>query len=747
MLKKVFKYLLIILLIGCIGISLFIAAVYYGVFGPLYTAEELKEFKNETATLVLSEEGSIIGKFYAENRINTTYEKLPKHLINALVATEDARYFEHEGVDSRSLLRVLFKTVLFNQRSAGGGSTIHQQLAKNMYGRERYGPLTMLVNKTKEGFLAHRLHGIYTKEEILTLYLNTVPFGENVLGIEAASRRYFNTSVNKLKIEEAAVLVGLLKANTYYNPRLYPENALRRRNTVLAQMEKYNYLSSQEKDSLSKLKLTLDYANLESEGPANYFLVQVKDEVKEILATINKEQGTDYSLDKSGLIVKTSLNLHMQRFALNAYTRHLGGMQKKLRSEYRTGDKKSQLNDLVSKEYSRLKPKQRSNARKNRELFSWSGFYTDSISVRDSIRHSQMLLHAGFLALDPTNGAIKVWVGGIDYRTQPYDQIFAQRQIASTFKPILYTAALEEGIQPCDYLDNERLVLTDFNDWQPQNYDKSYGGKYTMAAALSKSLNIPTVNLFLSTSFETTEALWERFGFSQELENKPSLALGTANASIYEVAIAYASFANQGFKIQPKSIVSIQTAEGKTLFRNRFASSDDRILEEGKVDLMNVMLQKTILEGTGRSLKSTYGIELPLAGKTGTSQDYADAWFAAYSPKLVMVTRVGASSPSIKFSSGANGSGSALALPLIARTLQQVQKTSWIKRSYSSNFKTMSEEEESVLLCEDYAEEGGFSKFLNSIFKKEETTLDRAKKRAERKAKRQKRKQQRRQKQ
>ncbi len=747
MFKKLLKYLLITIVIGILGISLFIAAVYHGVFGPLYTAEELKEFKNETATLVLSEEGSIIGKFYAENRINTTFEKLPSHLINALVATEDARYFEHEGVDSRSLLRVLFKTLLFNQRSAGGGSTIHQQLAKNMYGRKSYGPLTMLVNKTKEGFLAHRLHGIYSKEEILTLYLNTVPFGENVLGIEAASRRYFNKSVNRLKVEEAAVLVGLLKANTYYNPRLYPENALRRRNTVLSQMEKYNYLSTQEKDSLTELKLTLDYANLESEGPANYFLVQVKDEVQKLLDRINKEQGSDYSIDKSGLIIKTSLNLQLQRYALNAYKRHLGAMQKKLHIEYRLGEKKAQLDELVSKEFSRLKKAQRLNARKNRELFSWSGFYTDSISVRDSIRHSQTLLHAGFLALDPNTGAIKAWVGGIDYRTQPYDQIFAQRQIASTFKPILYTAALEEGMQPCDYLDNERLVLTDFNDWQPQNYDKSTGGKYTMAAALSKSLNIPTVNLFLSTPFTRTEALWERFGFSQELDDKPSLALGTANASIYELAIAYASFANHGFKIAPQSILSIQTTDGKTLYRNRLTPSDERILEEAQVDLMNAMLQKAIQDGTGRALKGTYGIDLPLAGKTGTSQDYADAWFAAYNPKLVMVTRVGASSPTVKFSSGANGSGSALALPLVARTLQQVQRSSWLKKSYNTDFKTPSESTASQLVCEDYVEEGGFSKFLNSIFKKEETTLDRAKKRAERKAKRQKRRQERRQKQ
>ncbi len=747
MLKKVFKYLFVLFFIGVLALGIFVAAVYYGVFGPLYTADELKEFKNETATLVLSEEGSIIGKFYAENRTNVSFEKFPKHLVDALVATEDARYFEHEGVDSRSLLRVLFKTILFNQRNAGGGSTINQQLAKNMYGRKSYGPLTMLVNKTKEGFLAHRLHGIYSKEEILTLYLNTVPFGENVLGIEAASRRYFNKPVEKLKTEESAVLIGMLKANTYYNPRLYPENAIGRRNVVVAQMEKYGYLTMSEKDSLQKLPLQLDYANLESEGPANYFLVQVKDEVQEILETINERDGTDYSIEKSGLTIKTTLNLNLQKYALNAYKSHLGVMQNRLRKQHRTGESNRILNELLTKELRRLKLTKMAKERKNRELFDWDGFYTDSISVQDSLRHSLTLLHAGFLALEPNTGAIKTWIGGIDYRTQPYDQIHAQRQIASTFKPFLYAAALENGAQPCDYLDNEKLVLTDFNNWQPQNYDKSTGGKYTMAASLAKSLNIPTVNLYLSTPYSMLENLWQRMGFSQELINKPSLALGTSNASVYELAIAYASFANGGYKVKPQSILSIKTNDGKVLYFNKLLKSKERVLDKDHVSVLNSMLQKAVNEGTGRSIKGKYGITLPLAGKTGTSQDYADAWFAAYNPKLVLVTRVGASSPVIKFNTGTNGSGSALALPLAAKTLQSIQRSNWIKKTYTSKFEPLTEELTLQMTCEDYSEETGLEKFFNNIFKKEETTLERAKKRAERKAKRQKRREERRKKQ
>jgi penicillin-binding protein 1A len=368
--------------------------VYYGAFGHLHTTEELQEFQNQTATLVLSEEGQLIGKFYSENRTNIKYEQLPKHLINALIATEDARYFKHEGVDSRSLLRVLFKTILSNKKSSGGGSTINQQLAKNMYGRKKYGPLTMPVNKTKEVFLAYRLESIYSKEDILTLYLNTVPFGENVLGIEAASRRYFNKSIGQIKIEEAAVLIGMLKANTYYNPRIYPENAIKRRNVVLSQMKKYNYLQASQKDSLQQLPLKLDYANLESEGPANYFLLQVKDEVNKILKSYNAAKDTDYTIEKDGLTITTTLDLQLQKKALGAYKSHLNVMQNRLEKLYRNSVQRKILNKLVTKELQRNKLTKNADLKQQRELFNWKGFYTDSISVRDSLR---------FIGIRPSN--------------------------------------------------------------------------------------------------------------------------------------------------------------------------------------------------------------------------------------------------------------------------------------------------------------------------------------------------------
>jgi len=716
--------------------GLFFGAIYYDVFGHLYSENELKDFKNETASLVISEDDVIIGKFFAENRTNLTFEDFPKSLINALVATEDARYFEHSGVDTRSLFRVLFKSVLLRQKNSGGGSTITQQLAKNMYGRKTFGTLTLPVNKIKEIILANRLEKIYTKEDILTLYLNTVPFGENVFGIEAAARRYYNKSAKDLKTDESAVLIGMLKANTYYNPRIYPEHALKRRNVVLQQMQKYEYLNEDQADSIEKLPLKLNYSNLSSEGKANYFLVQVKKEVKEILKDIEQTTGDKYNMYKDGLIIETTLNDHLQNYVLRSFAVHLKKMQKILRKQYASGRYKKELSEMVDSEIKKLKLTGIADVKKNRELFSWDGFYMDSISVRDSLKYDLTFLHAGFLGMDPETGAIKAWVGGIDFRTHPYDQVYAQRQVASTFKPVLYATALENGMMPCQYLENDSIVLTDYDNWTPQNYDKKTGGKYSVAAALAKSMNIPTVNLFLQTPFKDLEKTWKELGFGQELNDKPSVALGTENASIYELAVAYAAFANGGKRIDPQMISQIKTADGKVIYKNDFKQEPEPVLSKKTAQLLNAILQKAVNEGTGTALRKTYGIKLPLAGKTGTSQDFADAWFAAYNPSMVMVTRVGASMPGIHFRTGAYGSGSRLALPLVGKTLQSIQRDNTLRRFFDAQFEPLPEEYADALDCEDYIEDSQIEKFFESIFKKTETTSEKAARKAERKAKR-----------
>ena len=664
-----------------------------GIFGHIPGKRELRNYRNAAASLVLSSGGEVIGRFYSENRTAITFDQVPSHLVNALVATEDVRFFEHSGVDSRSLVRVVFKTIIFNDRSAGGGSTITQQLAKNMYGRKDYRVFSIILNKTREFMLAKRLEKVFTKEEILALYLNTVAFGENVYGIEAASQRYFSKGTHDLRIEEGAVLTGMLKANTAYNPRLYPDNALRRRNVVLGQMEKYGYLDRKSADSLMALPMELRYSNTDISGPADYFLVRVRMEAEAILQDAPSNRGREWDIDRDGLIITTTLSLPLQLAAGKAFAAHLPVMQKRLDEQYATSSGRRALREIP-----------------------------------DSLKKMMTTLQAGLLAMDPATGAILAWAGGIDFRTQPYDQVLARRQLASVFKPLIYAAALEEGIEPCQYLDNDSVTLSGFNDWSPENYNHSYGGKYSLAGALAQSMNIPTFSLFLMIGFDKIERLWREMGFTFPLVNMPSLPMGTAEASILEVTRAYASFANGGMKITPYMVESVKTSDGRTLWQHTPPEGEERVLTERSAMLMSAMLQKAINEGTGAAVHSIYGVKMPLAGKTGTSQNYADAWFAAFNPGVVIVSRVGASTPSIHFNNGHYGSGSTLALPLVALTLKNAERENEVKDDINIPFPALPPDLASALDCPDFRDKTFFDRLLD-IFREKEIDYDRATKR------------------
>jgi len=693
MTDRTLRILIVFLFSALIATGLSIPA-YSGPAGPLQSKAELLRFRNATASQVLSADGQSIGRFFIENRTNISYGQIPPYLINALIATEDVRFLEHSGVDFRSLLRVFFKTILSNKRSSGGGSTITQQLAKNMYGRKPYKFMPVLRNKIKEIFLASRMEKIFTKEEILTLYLNTVSFGENVYGIEAASLRYFNKKTEALRVEETAVLIGMLKATTYYNPHLNPENSRIRRNVVLKQMEKYKYLTAAEADSLCNIPLKEDYKRLSEGGPADYFLVRVKAEAQNILKEIEADTKKKWNIEEDGLVIATTLSLDLQKCANEAFQKHLTVMQERLNRQYSSAAARKSLGE-----------------------------------ISDSLRKALTTLQAGLLAMDPQSGDVLAWVGGIDFRSQPYDQILAQRQLGSVFKPVLYAAALEDGMEPCQYLDNDSVILSGLEDWSPENFDHSYGGKYSLAGALIKSMNVPTFSLFLNIGFERVNQLWEKMGFSFPLDNTPSLALGTAEASIREVAIAYSVFANGGNKITPRSINSIKTSDGSVIWQNNLIQGGERILTERSSLLMNAMLQKAISEGTGASVYSVYGVGVPLAGKTGTSQNYADAWFAAYNPGLVIVSRVGASSPSIHFNSGSNGTGSALALPLVALTLKKAESYPELEKMLSAGFQELPPELAAMLDCPDFREKNFFDR-LTDLFEKDVKTYDPEKRKA-----------------
>ncbi len=709
--RKVQHIILLVLIAVSVTVCAFFIAVYAGAFGRLPSKGDLQHVKKASASLVFSEEGELIGKYFSENRTNIPYEQIPDHLIDALIATEDIRFFTHRGFDSRSFFRVLFKTVLLNNPSSGGGSTITQQLAKNLFGRATSGPFSLYINKTKEVLLARRLEKTFNKQDILSLYLNTVPFGENVFGIEAAAHRFFNKSAANLAVEESAVLTGMLKANTYFNPRVHPQRSQTRRNVVLSQMEKYGYLLAEEADSLRQLPLALAYTNVLSGNQSGYFLVQVKSEVRHILDSIEAATGVIWNVETDGLLISTTLNNSLQQHSLQSFREHLSLMQNRLDAQYKNPPGQKRLDEISRRELRRLNLEERAEEIRLQRVFHWEGSHVDSLSVLDSLKRAMGLLHAGMMAIDPHTGAVMAYVGGIDYGTNPYDQIQARRQLASAFKPVLYAAALEQGIGPCEYFENDSIVISDFYGYSPANHNHSYGGKYSMAGALSLSMNVPTFHLFLRTGFEAVNALWRKMGFSFPLMNSPALAMGTAEANILETARAYAAFVNGGYRVSPYTIESIASPDGNMLYQREPQEAKERIISEDTSLLIRAMLEKAVNEGTAASMRTRYGIRFPMAGKTGTSQNYADAWFAALGPDLIMISRVGASTPAIHFTSGNYGSASSLALPLVALTLQKAQQEKALAERFSGPFPVLPPHLVQMLDCPAYREK----RFLEQI--------------------------------
>jgi penicillin-binding protein 1A len=732
-LKK--KKLLKIILISIVGficlaiilIGLLFSLVYFGVFGALPDKNALSAISNEEASLVFSSDSILIGKYFAENRTNINWNEVPVHLKNALIATEDKRFFTHKGYDTRSYFRVLIKSVLLGDNSGGGGSTLTQQLVKNLYGRNYSGFLSLPINKIKEIIIATRFEDVYTKEELLLLYLNSVPFGEDVYGVESAAHRYFNKPASKLKIEESAVLIGMLKANTYFNPQLNPANSLARRNMVLNFMVKAHYLNAESADSLRKLPLKLDYENLNLKAPAGYFVFQVKNKTLELLDSIKTKTGKDYNLEKDGLKIYTTLNMQVQEISSKAVKNHLGIMQKRLDKE---------LESLRIKEQWYKKQKQHAHAYDNDtlkrkvKLFDWDGIQTKNISKFDSLWHYYKMLNASVLITNPKNGAVIAWIGGNDFRTLPYDMVLSHRQIASAFKPILYVTALETGIPPCSYLENEEKKYPGYEDWEPQNDNHKSTPDSTVALwyALAHSINLPTVDLYFKVGREKLINTCHKLNFPPITNDAPSIALGTLDLSLYEIVRAYGSFANKGQMNELVMINKITDAKGNTLYIGD-PVKPAKIFSVQTSQMITAILQQVIGQGTGVKIRSQYRIQAELAGKTGTAQNYSNAWFIAYTPDLVLGTWVGASTPDVHFYSN-NGAGSSLALPIIANVIKEIEKDPELRKRYLTPF-GFPNDIYSFLQCDPFRQngfKGSFNRFFNRLFnrnaKKDNDTKD-----------------------
>lgn len=689
----------------------FMQAVRGGFFGELPSEEDLASIRHEQATLVLDHDGELIGKLFAEDRTNVKYEDLPRHLIDALVSTEDARFFTHQGVDGRSYVRVFFRTLLGRDRSGGGGSTISQQLIKNLYGRERHGILTVPVTKMKEALVAQRLERILSKEDVLVLYFNSVPFGENTYGIEAAAQRFFGKPTKRLRVQESAVLVGMLKANTTYNPRLHPEASKGRRDQVLELMHGRDHLSRAEVDSLRALPITLNYTGGDALDLYGYFVHQVAEEAKAILKDIEGPNGLPYDIRKDGLRITTTLDADLQRMANQAIHDQLATMQTKLDRELRASKKRTAWEKQMGRKSS--KP-WKINASRVQEVYDHKGRRLDTLSYRDSLWHYHRLLNGAVLMMEPTTGAVRVWIGGNDHRYLPYDLVKARRPIASTIKPIVYAAALERGLGPCTYLDNEKKTYAEFEDWSPDNFDKdSIGGQVAMWYALAKSMNRPTVDLYFRTGADTVRSTLKALGLPTRDADNPAMALGATDIALREIVPAYGAFATKGKVVTPQLILSITDAQGKVIYKARTPKSKQAISEQTAVTI-SAMLQRAIDQGTGASIRSRYGVTMPLAGKTGTSQDYGDAWFVAYSPGLVIGTWVGTFNNNIHFSS-ANGTGGQLALPIVGKVLKDIEQAPELRKRYSRGFDAPDEDALS-LDCDPRHEDSALEQLIQDVF-------------------------------
>jgi len=686
--------------------------IYAGAFGSLPAKSELSALSQEEASLVFSSDGIVIGEFFAKNRTSIHIEDIPAHLKQALTATEDKRFFTRSGYDFRSLARVLLNSILLGKKSGGGGSTLSQQLVKNLYGRNDYGFISLPVNKIREIIIASRMEQVYSKEELLLLYLNTVPFGEDVYGVEAAARRYFNKHTRELKIQESAVLVGLLKANTHFNPRLNPGNSIARRNMVLDLMAKEHYLPAKVCDSLQKLPLGLNYENISLTPPAGYFVYQVKKKAEALFDSIKAKTGKEFNLEKDGLKIYTTLYMPLQELATQAVRDHLSMMQKLL-------DKELEVYNVKKRWYAKQQNISTDIEKESRlrdiGVFDWNGFQVMKMNTLDSMWHYYKMLNAAVLVTDPLTGAVLAWTGGNDFATLPFDLVLAHRQIASAFKPVVYATALENGIEPCIYLSNQIKKYPGYEDWEPQNYDHSSTPDSTIAFwyALVNSINLPTVDLYFKEGRDNLVKTCNKLEFPMITEDAPSVALGTLDLSLYEIVRAYAAFADKGQMNELAMIDEIQDARGNVLY-SKEPIKPKTVFKPETSQVITAILQEVINQGTGVRIRSSFGIKASVAGKTGTAQNYSDAWFIAFTPRIVLGTWVGARSSDIHFF-GSNGSGASLALPVIGKILQGIEKDPQLSKKYVIPF-NLPAETYSFLDCPPYRQTG-IKGFFNRLFK------------------------------
>ncbi len=677
------KYIIIfwlIFLTPIAGFVLLLTITNYGYFGPLPTFEQLENPESSLATEVISSDNQVLGKYYFQNRTNTHYNELSNNLIKALLSTEDVRFYEHSGVDIKGLFRVLFKSVILRQ-DAGGGSTITQQLAKNLFPRKRTtSKAAIVIIKMKEWITANKLERNYTKTEIIAMYFNTVEFGHNAFGIKSAARTYFDKLPSQLNMQESALLVGMLRGPSLYNPVSHADKALLRRNTVLEQMLKAAVISPLQCDSLKKTKIVLKYQMEDHNlGLATYFRESLRQELLRWCASHKKSDGKPYNLYRDGLRIYTTIDSRMQRYAEEAVTEHLTDLQKQFDDHWKGKIPWKEHPEIIenamkqSDRYLELKDagvnadgiKKVFNTKVQMTVFTWQGERDTLLTPLDSIKYYKCFLQTGFMSIDPQTGFVKAWVGGNDYRYFKYDHVKdGKRQVGSTFKPFVYTLAMQEGYSPCYKVPNVKVTIeTPGGPWSPSNSDNKYGGMISLKEGLAESVN--TVSAYLMKQFGPVAVveMAHKMGIQSELEAVPAICLGTADLSVFELVGAYGTFADKGVWTEPVYINRIEDNNGVVL-QEFIPKKIEAISEETAYLMLNAMEGATQYGTSIRLRGSKYGFTNPIAGKTGTTQNNSDGWFVGIVPNLVSGCWVGAEDRSIHFRTTQLGQGANMALPI-----------------------------------------------------------------------------------
>lgn len=706
--SKYIKWFWIAILGGTSTIILVFLLASWGVFGTLPTFEELENPEKNLASEVISIEGKTLGKYFKENRTPVKYKELPDNLIKALVATEDERFFEHSGIDLKSTVRAIVK-----MGKGGGGSTITQQLAKLLFHGEGSKNLPeRILQKFKEYVIAIRLERQYTKQEILAMYLNKYDFLNQAVGIRSASRIYFGKEPIDLTISESAMLVGMLKNASLFNPLRREERVTKRRNVVLKQMTRSNFITEEVKDSLQKKDLGLDlHREGHSDGTATYFREYLRSFMKTWIKNNPKPDGTNYNLHRDGLKIYVTLDARMQQYAEEAMEEHMSNLQRVFFNEQkhnRTAPfydlEKEQITSTMeqamkrSNRWKRMKKNGASvkkirasfNEKTEMKIFSWKGEIDTILSPKDSIRYYKHILRSGLLSIEPQTGHIKAWVGGINYKHFQFDAVKQQkRQVGSTFKPFVYATAINQlNLSPCDKFPNTLYTIPKEKygmpeDWTPVNSGKKYGGELTLKQALAGSVNVITAKLIDDVHPRNVVSLAKRAGIKSDIPAVPAIALGSVDLSLYEMVGAYATFANKGLQVEPMMLLKIEDKNGTVL--EQFIPNSKEVLSEESAYVVINLLEGVTQFGSGIRIRTTGGVypdnvatgypyefKNPIAGKTGTTQNQSDGWFMGIVPNLATGVWVGAEDRAAHFAGIDKGQGASMALPIWALYYQRL---------------------------------------------------------------------------